>query len=41
MLSSLVWQKRNIVMVLIDDLGRKDVGGDFYETPVLDEIAKN
>lgn len=33
--------KKNIVMVLVDDLGWKDVGGDFYETPVLDEIAKN
>ena len=33
----------NFVLIYADDLGWKDVGyqgTDFYETPVLDELAK-
>ena len=32
----------NIILVIVDDLGRQDVGaygGEFYETPVLDQLA--
>ncbi len=37
-------KKPNIVFVLIDDMGWKDVGfmgADFYETPAIDRLAKN
>ncbi len=32
-------KKKNIIMILADDLGWMDMGGEFYETPVLDELA--
>ena len=40
--SSLATAAPNIVLVIVDDLGRQDVGaygGEFYETPVLDQLA--
>ncbi len=38
-----IWMKKpNIVFILIDDLGWKDIaccGSEFYETPNLDKLA--
>ena len=38
-----VAQKTNVVLILVDDLGWKDLacyGSDFYQTPHIDRLAK-
>ena len=41
--ASCIAQPPNVVMVIVDDLGRQDIsayGSTFYETPVIDKLAQ-